>query len=82
MGEVTSALPLVRGLRAHWPLARIVFSATTASGDQVLDRWLFATGAEVVRDVMASGQWVVRDGRHRDEEAIDRAFRDVLMKLV
>ena len=54
----------------------------TASGDQVLDRWLFATGAEVVRDVMASGQWVVRDGRHRDEEAIDRAFRDVLMKLV
>ena len=35
VGEVTSALPLVRGLRAHWPLARIVFSATTASGDQV-----------------------------------------------
>lgn len=52
----------------------------TASGDRVLDRWLFATGARVVRDVMASGQWVVRDGRHRDEEAIDRAFRDVLVK--
>ncbi|SMC93898.1 formimidoylglutamate deiminase [Rhizobium sp. RU36D] len=53
----------------------------TASGDQILDRWLFATGSDAVRDVMASGQWVVRDGRHRDEEAIDRAFRDVLVKL-
>lgn len=54
---------------------------STASGDQILGRWLFATGAEVVRDVMAAGEWVVRDGRHRDEEAIDRAFRDVLLKL-
>jgi formimidoylglutamate deiminase len=53
----------------------------TASGDQILGRWLFATGAEVVRDVLAAGEWVVRDGRHRDEEAIDRAFRDVLLKL-
>ncbi|PPJ49388.1 formimidoylglutamate deiminase [Rhizobium sp. KAs_5_22] len=53
----------------------------TASGDQILGRWLFATGAEAVRDVMAAGEWVVRDGRHKDEEAIDRAFRDVLLKL-
>lgn len=53
----------------------------TASGDQILDRWLFATGSDAIRHVMASGQWVVRDGRHRDEEAIDRAFRDVLLKL-
>lgn len=35
VGEVTSALPLVRGLRATWPQAQIVFSATTASGDQL-----------------------------------------------
>lgn len=52
-----------------------------ASDDQILGRWLFATGGEVVRDVMASGQWVVRDGRHKDEEAIDRDFREVLLKL-
>lgn len=53
----------------------------TASGDQILGRWLFATGADVVRGVMAAGEWVVRDGRHKDEEAIDHAFRDVLLKL-
>lgn len=53
-----------------------------AIGDQILDRWLFALGSETVRDVMAGGQWVVRDGRHCNEEEIDRAFRDVLMKLV
>ncbi len=53
----------------------------TASGDQILGRWLFATGAEVVRDVLAAGEWVVRDGRHKNEDAIDRAFRDVLLKL-
>lgn len=53
----------------------------TASGDQILGRWLFATGTEVVRDVMAAGEWVVQDGRHKDEEAIDRAFHDVLLKL-
>jgi formimidoylglutamate deiminase len=52
-----------------------------ASGDQILDRWLFALGAEVVRDVMAAGQWVVREGRHRNEEAIDNAFGEVLLKL-
>lgn len=52
-----------------------------ASGDQILGRWLFALGAEVVRDVMAAGQWVVREGRHRNEEAIDNAFREVLLKL-
>ncbi|WP_105386432.1 formimidoylglutamate deiminase [Neorhizobium alkalisoli] len=52
-----------------------------ASGDQILGRWLFALGAEVVRDVMAAGQWVVREGRHTNEEAIDNAFREVLLKL-
>ncbi len=35
VGEVTSALPLVRGLREALPELRIVFSATTSSGHQV-----------------------------------------------
>ncbi|KPF45109.1 formimidoylglutamate deiminase [Rhizobium sp. AAP43] len=52
-----------------------------ASADQILDRWLFAVGDAAVRDVMVGGQWVVREGRHRDEEAIDRRFRDVLQRL-
>ncbi|WP_159946082.1 formimidoylglutamate deiminase [Rhizobium sp. 18065] len=53
----------------------------TASGDQVLDRWLFATGNDAVRDVMVGGRWVVRDGRHHNEETIDRDFREVLLRL-
>jgi len=35
VGEVTSALPLVRGIREAFPEARIVFSTTTGSGNQV-----------------------------------------------
>jgi len=35
VGEVTSALPLVRGLRQAFPRARIVFSATTSAGGAV-----------------------------------------------
>lgn len=54
----------------------------TAKDDQILDRWLFALGNGAVRDVMAAGQWVVREGRHNQEEAIDRAFREVLARLV
>jgi 3-deoxy-D-manno-octulosonic-acid transferase len=40
VGEVTSALPLVRGLRATYPEARIIFSTTTSSGDEVANKLL------------------------------------------
>lgn len=40
VGEVTSALPLVRGLRKSFPEARLVFSATTSAGAQVADQLL------------------------------------------
>ncbi|MCA1406140.1 formimidoylglutamate deiminase [Ensifer sp. IC3342] len=52
-----------------------------ASGNQILDRWLFALGGEAVRDVMVAGQWKIRNGRHDREEDIDRAFARVLTKL-
>ncbi|HEV7308914.1 formimidoylglutamate deiminase [Ensifer sp.] len=52
-----------------------------ASGNQILDRWLFALGGESVRDVMVAGAWKIRNGRHDREEEIDRAFARVLMKL-
>jgi len=35
VGETTSALPLVRGLRESYPEARIVFSTTTRAGGEV-----------------------------------------------
>lgn len=40
VGEVTSALPLVCGIREAFPEARIVFSTTTSSGAQVAHRLL------------------------------------------
>jgi formimidoylglutamate deiminase len=39
-----------------------------ADGDAILNRWLFAGGDRQVRDVMVNGQWVVRQGRHGQEE--------------
>ncbi|MDK9707305.1 MAG: 3-deoxy-D-manno-octulosonic acid transferase [Desulforhopalus sp.] len=40
VGEVTSAVPLIRGLRATYPDHRIVVTATTRTGKQVADNLL------------------------------------------
>ncbi len=50
-------------------------------GDAVLDSWLFSGNTTPVRDVMAGGRWVVKDGRHRDEEPIARAFAATVRAL-
>ncbi|HYD66234.1 formimidoylglutamate deiminase [Azospirillum sp.] len=50
-------------------------------GDAVLDRWLFAGDARMVRDVMAGGVWRVRDGRHAGEEAAARGFVEAMRAL-
>ncbi len=47
-----------------------------------LDTFLFAGNAPLVRHVMANGQWVVRDFRHRDEERIAARYREVARSLV
>ncbi len=52
-----------------------------ASGDQILDRWIFASLGRPVRDVMVAGNWRIRDGRHAEDEAIDLAFSKTLQKL-
>lgn len=43
-------------------------------GDDILGRWLFAGSNNLVKDVMAGGEWVVQDGRHADEIQAGRAF--------
>ena len=43
VGEATSALPLVAGIRQSWKEARIVFSVTTSSGHRVAEQWPSAT---------------------------------------
>ena len=47
----------------------------------VLDTFLFAGNANLVRDVMVNGAWTVRDFRHRDEARIAVRYRDVVRGL-
>jgi formimidoylglutamate deiminase len=53
-----------------------------ADGDAILNRWLFAGSDRQVRDVMVNGQWVVRQGRHGQEEESAVAFVEVLRQLL
>ncbi|HEX7917075.1 formimidoylglutamate deiminase [Rudaea sp.] len=47
----------------------------------LIDTFLFAGNANLVRHVMANGEWVVRDFRHRDEERIAARYRDTVTRL-
>ena len=40
------------------------------AGDLLLDALVFAGNENPVRDVMAGGHWVVREGRHPREEEV------------
>ena len=50
-------------------------------GDEWLDSWIFSGEDSAVRDVMACGTWVVRDGRHARQEEVAERFRDVALRL-
>jgi len=81
MGQPIGALEV--GKRADW----LVLDGNdpylaTASGDAILNRWLFAGGDRQIREVMVGGRWVIRDGRHADEEESSRAFAQVLRELL
>lgn len=81
MGQPIGELAV--GKRADWLVldGRDPYLAT-ANGDAILNRWLFAGGDRQVRDVMVNGQWVVRQGRHEQEEASAQAFVEVLRQLL
>ncbi len=81
LGQPIGALEV--GKRADW----LVLDGNdpylaTASGDGILNRWLFAGGDRQVRDVLVNGKWVVRGGQHADEEQSNRAFTQVLRELL
>ncbi len=81
MGQEIGALQV--GLRADW----LVLDGndpylSTATGDGILNRWLFAGSDRQIRDVMVNGRWVIRDGRHAGEEDSNRAFAQVLRELL
>ncbi|HEY6431746.1 MAG TPA: formimidoylglutamate deiminase [Acetobacteraceae bacterium] len=50
-------------------------------GDAVLDAWVFAGNASLVRHVVVGGQVVVRDRYHREQDAAARSFIDTLRRL-
>jgi formimidoylglutamate deiminase len=43
--------------------------------DALLDAAVFGPCRTPVRDVMVGGRWVVRDGRHPDEEVVLARYR-------
>ena len=50
--------------------------------ENVLDTFLFAGNSNLVRHVMVSGKWVVRDFQHRDEARIAASYRSTVERLV
>ncbi len=50
--------------------------------DQLLDGWIFAADDRVVREVWSAGRHVVREGRHVDREAAERAYRRTMAAIV
>jgi formimidoylglutamate deiminase len=50
-------------------------------GDAVLDSWIFAGNAPLVRHVVAGGRHVVADFRHGAEAAVARRFVAAMAKL-
>ena len=49
--------------------------------DHILDAAIFAANENPVRDVMCGGRWVVKNRRHKREDAVLEKFRKVMGKL-
>jgi formimidoylglutamate deiminase len=52
-----------------------------AAAEDVLGLFLFAGNDQLVRDVLVGGQWVVRAGRHADQDHVASRYRAVLAQL-
>jgi formimidoylglutamate deiminase len=82
------ALGLDTGALAPGRIADIVVLDDThpalvaRTGDAILDSWIFAGGDGLVRDVIAGGRHVVRDGQHIRRDAIRRGFGDTMQRLL
>jgi formimidoylglutamate deiminase len=71
------------GLRADFAVLNAAHvNLEGRSGDRITDALLFLGNDRLVKHVMVSGRWVVRDGHHADEAAIEARFREVQTKLL
>jgi formimidoylglutamate deiminase len=50
--------------------------------ERLLDAVVFAGNRNPVRDVMVGGQWVVQEGRHRDEARVQAAYAATVRQLL
>lgn len=50
--------------------------------DAILDALVFAGNERLVRHVAVSGKWVIRDGRHADEQGIAARYKQVVRRMV
>ena len=50
--------------------------------ERLLDGLVFAGNRTPLRDVMVGGRWVVTGGRHKDEEAVQAAYRSTVRTLL
>jgi formimidoylglutamate deiminase len=56
-------------------------SLAEASGDGLLDGWIFACNQPVVRDLWSAGRHVVQDGRHVARAAVAARYRQAMTRL-
>jgi formimidoylglutamate deiminase len=73
----SQALGISGGLAVGQP-ADVVSLNTTATGERVLDEWVFASRVAPIESVWCRGRLVVAGGRHVHREAIERQFRSTL----
>ena len=52
-----------------------------AAPADVLGSFVFCGNDNLVRDVLAGGRWVVRDGRHMAQDAIAQRYKQALTEL-
>ena len=51
------------------------------TGDEILDSLVFAGNQSLITRVMAGGEWVVENGRHRHAEALETTYRKAMREF-
>jgi formimidoylglutamate deiminase len=81
LGQTIGAI--ARGHKADWVVMNSDDAALAEhSGDAVLDAAIFGPVRKPVRDVMVGGAWVVKEGRHDQEDAAFSRYRATLKRLL
>ena len=73
---------LAVGCRADWLVLDDAHPAMAGvAADGALDRLLFAGADKAIRDVMVAGRWVIKAGRHADDDQLSANFGRIMNRL-